>query len=156
MDERFTAQAKEIIEKIIYITIATVCEDGMPWNTPVYASYDEQYNFFWISTQDSQHSKNIAHSSQVFLVIYDSTVQEGTGRGVYVKARAAELTDEDEITHALKYHYGRKNKSPRPVTDFMGPASRRVYKAIPEMFWINTDEKVDGHHIDSRVKLDLL
>ena len=39
MNEDFSKRAREIVEKIIYITIATVCEDGSPWNTPVYSSY---------------------------------------------------------------------------------------------------------------------
>jgi len=43
-------RAKEIISKIIYITIATVSRDGLPWNTPAYSSFDENYNFFWVSS----------------------------------------------------------------------------------------------------------
>lgn len=39
MSEELVRAVKEIIEKIWYITIATVCEDGKPWNTPVYAAY---------------------------------------------------------------------------------------------------------------------
>lgn len=41
-----TQRAREIIQNTIYITIATVCEDGSPWNTPVYAAFDDQFNFF--------------------------------------------------------------------------------------------------------------
>jgi general stress protein 26 len=79
--------AKEIIEKIQYITIATVSKDGEPWNTPVYSAYDEDYNFYWISWKENQHSKNIAENNQVFSVIYDSTVPEGTGEGVYIRQK---------------------------------------------------------------------
>ena len=88
-------------------------------------------------------------------VVYDSTTPEGTGEGVYIKAKAFELNDEKGIEHALKFHYGRKKKPARPAADFMHENPRRVYKAVPEQFWVNSDETVDGHHVDMRVEIDL-
>ncbi len=155
MNEYFSKRAREIIEKIIYITIATVCESGSPWNTPVYSSYDESYTYYWISSQDSVHSKNIKRTGKAFLVIYDSTVMEGTGEGVYIETRALEVDDEAEIVRAMRHHYGRKGKLPRDASDFMGTSPRRFYKAIPGRVWINTDEKIDGHHVDTRVEVKL-
>src|SRR3989344_4776521 len=103
-------KAHRIIEKILYITIATVSKDGRPWNSPVYCAFDEDYNFYWASWRENQHSKNIKENNNVFIVIYDSTVPEGTGEGVYVQAKAYELNDGEEIKHALKYLDGRVNK----------------------------------------------
>ena len=150
-----TERARQIIERILYITIASVGEDGLPWNTPVYSSFDERYTFFWVSSPESQHSKNIKANPDVFLVIYDSTVAEGTGEGVYIKAKAYEMSDESEITKALMSAYGRKNKEPRSAHDFLGNNPHRVYKAIPEKVWMNTDEKIEGHHVDKRVEIEL-
>ena len=149
-------KAKAIIEKIIYITIATVSKDGKPWNTPVYSAYDEKFNFFWASWKENEHSKNVRNNSEVFLVIYDSTTLEGTGEGVYVKAKAFELNDPKEIEHALKYLYGRKNKTPRKAEEFLGDYPRRVYKAVPEKFWINSDGEVNGNFVDTRIEVSLL
>jgi nitroimidazol reductase NimA-like FMN-containing flavoprotein (pyridoxamine 5'-phosphate oxidase superfamily) len=159
MEERFLTRAKEIIKKIFYITIATVSKDGQPWNTPVYSAYDENYNFFWASDQNGQHSKNIKENNQVFIVIYDSTVPEGTGEGVYIQAKAYELIDEKEIAHALKYFDGRVNKQKNPTTraaQFMGEKPRRVYKAISEKVWMNGDGDINGEYIDIRIEVDLL
>lgn len=149
-------KAKEIISKIIYITIATVSKDGKPWNTPVYSAFDEKYNFFWASWTENDHSKNIRQNPEVFIVIYDSTVPEGTGEGVYVKAKVYELSDPKEIEHATKYLYGRKSKNPRPVEEFLGDYPRRVYKAVPEKFWLNTDGNINGNYVDKRIEVDLL
>jgi len=85
-------RAKTVIKKISYITVATVSEDGMPWNAPVFAAYDENYNFYWGTYRDSQKSKNIRHNKNVYLVIYDSNDPPGEGFGVYIKATAEELT----------------------------------------------------------------
>ncbi|OGE80018.1 MAG: hypothetical protein A2660_02905 [Candidatus Doudnabacteria bacterium RIFCSPHIGHO2_01_FULL_45_18] len=153
--EDYSVQAKEIINKILYITIATVSPNGEPWNTPVYSSFDEEYNFFWVSDQYSQHSKNIASNKNVFLAIYDSTAKEGTGRGVYIQAEASMIIDKQEIERILKYQYGRKNKPTRPVTDFIQESPRRVYKAVPKQVWINTADKINGHHVDKRIEVKL-
>lgn len=151
-------RAKEIISKIIYITIATASKDGQPWNTPVYSAFDENFNFYWSSWKENQHSKNIAENNNVFIVIYDSTVPEGTGEGVYVKAKAYPLSNEGEIRQALALLYTRKNQNPekRKPEEFLGDNPRRVYKAIPEKFWMNGDGDINGRFVDTRVEINLL
>lgn len=149
-------KAKQIISKILYITIATVTPDGRPWNSPVYSAYDENYNFYWASWKENQHSKNITENNNVFLVIYDSIAPEGTGEGVYIKAKAYEVSDEREINHALKYLYGRKNKQLRQTHEFLNKYPRRVYKAVPEKVWMNDSDEINGNYVDKRVEVDLL
>ncbi len=60
------ARAKKIIQRISYITIATIADDGMPWNAPVFSAYDEQYNFYWGTYRNSQKSKNIRNNKNIF------------------------------------------------------------------------------------------
>ncbi len=157
MSEEYIQKAKQILQKILYITIATSTKDGNPWNSPVYSAFDKNYNFYWASDQNGQHSKNIAENPNIFLVIYDSTAPEGTGEGIYVKAKAYALTDEQEILDALKVLDDRVGKvKQRDAKKFLGEYPRRVYKAIPEKFWINGDGDVNGNYIDIRVEVDLL
>jgi nitroimidazol reductase NimA-like FMN-containing flavoprotein (pyridoxamine 5'-phosphate oxidase superfamily) len=148
-------RAKEIMEKILYITIATTNESGQPWNSPVYSAFDENYNFYWASWRNNQHSENIRQNSKVFLVIYDSTAPESTGEGVYVQAKAFELGDEEEITRGLKALDDRVNKNPHNPKDFMGKYPRRVYKAVPEKFWLNKDGDIDGNYVDVREEVEI-
>lgn len=155
-DKALNKRAREIVEKIIYITIATSSKDGQPWNSPVYSAYDEKYNFFWASDQNGQHSGNIEEDNRVFLVVYDSTAPEGTGEGVYIQAKAYKLTDKEEIDHALKHLAGRKGKEPKSADEFLGDYPRRVYKAVPEKVWMNGDGDVNGNYIDIRMEVDLL
>src|SRR5258708_6609504 len=152
-------KAKKIIEKILYITIATASNDGMPWNSPVYSAFDEDYNFYWASDQNGQHSKNIAENNKIFIVIYDSTVPEGMGEGVYMQAKVYMITDPKEIKDALRYLDGRvnkKKKSQTRISEFQGTNPRRVYKAIPEKMWMNKDGEINGMFIDTRVEVNLL
>ena len=91
MDPTLAKRAKSEIERIFYITIATSNKKGEPWNSPVYSVFDKDYNFFWVSWSENQHSKNIRENESVFIVIYDSTSPEGTGFGVYMKGKAFQL-----------------------------------------------------------------
>lgn len=146
-------KAKEILEKIIYITIASVTKDGEPWNSPISAYFDDQYNFYWASWTENQHSQNIRQNPNVFLVIYDSTAPEGTGEGVYIKAKAYELNDKEEIEKALSSRH--KDKS-RQADDYMSEKPLRLYKAIPEKVWINVDGEFNGNYVDKRIEVNLL
>ena len=156
MEDELNQRTKDIIRKILYITIATSNSKGEPWNSPVYSAFDKDYNFYWASWKESQHSKNIKENSQIFIVIYDSTVPEGTGEGVYIKAKAYELSDIKEISHALSCLDGRVNKKSHSPQDFLGNMPRRVYKAIPEKVWTNTDGDINGKYVDKRVEIDLI
>ena len=140
---------EEIIEKVTYVTVASVDEQGQPWNTPVFCAYDKGKNFYWGSHRNSQHSKNIRANGRVFLVIYDSTVPAGEGEGVYVKATARELDEPAEIetAHALL-----QNRRPVPywrLEEVQGKAPVRLYKATPEKMWLNDGGQVDGTYIDT-------
>ncbi len=146
-------RCQDIIKKIIYLNIATVTSDGGPWNTPVYYAYDDKYNFYWVSSKDSVHSQNIRPDGRVFLTVYDSTVPEGTGSGVYIEARAVELNDEKEIEKAISVMGNRANKTLGDTREFLGQFPRRVYKATPEKIWTNDSKEINGHHVDVLVEV---
>jgi nitroimidazol reductase NimA-like FMN-containing flavoprotein (pyridoxamine 5'-phosphate oxidase superfamily) len=161
MSEFHNKRVVEIISKVLYITIATVNEDGQPWNSPVYSGFDDELNFYWSSDKDSNHSKNVRRDSRIFLVIYDSTVPEGAGEGAYILAKAYELREKEEIIIARRITQARKNQLDEITSDenekFTGSKIRRVYKAIPEKIWMNDVELDDnGKYIrDIRVEVPI-
>ncbi|HUB92403.1 MAG TPA: pyridoxamine 5'-phosphate oxidase family protein [Candidatus Saccharimonadales bacterium] len=130
-------KAKMLIKKIIYITIATSNRKSVPWNSPVFCAYDKNYNFYWISAEKTVHSINIEQNENVALVIYDSTVPEGAGFGVYIKAKASEVRSRKEVRMALSLLYKRKHQAPPSPMEFMGRSRRKVYKAVPVHVWTN-------------------
>jgi len=149
-------KAKAIIQKISYITIATVSKDGMPWNAPVFAAYNKDYTFYWGTYRDSQKSKNIRANKNVFLVMYDSTVGPGQGEGVYIKATAVELNDPKEIESAHRLLWNRHAVPYWKIEQVQGDAPIRLYKAVPEKVWMNGEGEIDGNYIDTRVEVTLL
>jgi nitroimidazol reductase NimA-like FMN-containing flavoprotein (pyridoxamine 5'-phosphate oxidase superfamily) len=148
------ATARAILDRIEYITLATVDADGVPWNTPVYAGFDDGYRCYWVSAAHVRHSQNIAATHRAAIVVYDSTAPAGTGKGVYIQARAEALTDKQEMIHALAALERRGWK--KPLDEVQGSSIHRVYRAIPEQMWINTVESLNGQQFDTRAELDLL
>lgn len=155
MQDKLSSRAKEIIENVTYLTIASVTKDGEPWNSPVFGSYDTEYNFYWNSKKSAQHSKNIRNNPSIFIVIYDTNKVWGEGEGVYIQARAEELVKDNEIEVALACHFARKKKPIQPVQDFKGDSYLRIYKAVPTKAWCNTGKRVGGHFTDKRVEIKL-
>ena len=131
MEARHLESALEILKKIHYITVATVCEDGSPWNSPVSASFDKELTFSWGSSADNIHSKNIRRDGRAFVVVYDSTAPEGMGEGLYMTGIAEELNETD--------------------------GAITMYRFTPEQIWINDEARnEDGtYKHDIRIELDL-
>ncbi|HEY5220627.1 MAG TPA: pyridoxamine 5'-phosphate oxidase family protein [Candidatus Paceibacterota bacterium] len=152
----FNARAKEIIAANIYLTMSTSDKEGNPWVSPVYCAYDGQYNFYWTSSPDAHHSRNIKENGgKIAFVVFDSSVAEGTGEGVYFEGTAYEISDEKEVEIASQLCYSRKNKAAKPASDFLGASPRRMYKAVPKCVWMNTDEKISGYIVDAKVEVQL-
>ena len=155
MTEHYENRAKEIVQRILYVTIASVSSDGIPWNTPVYSAYDNHANFYWTSSPQAQHSRNIDSNTRVFLVIYDSTVAEGRGEGVYLEAAAAALDDPAEIAEARQNMARRVGKQFGPETDrLLETGMQRIYRATPNRVWMNGFENDEKSYVrDIRVEI---
>lgn len=155
LSKNLSKRAKEIVATINYITIASVTPDGLPWNSPVFSNFDEDYNFYWGTHRDSQKAQNIRANENVFLVIYDSTVPSGAGEGVYIKAKAHEITEPSEVKRVFELL---KTRHATPFWDFAAVSKTgpiRLYKATPKQAWMNDGDQRDGHYIDTRTEIQL-
>lgn len=146
--------ANEILSTIRYATVATCTLGAKPWNSPVAIFYDDQMNIYWFSDKGSTHSKNIRQNKHIFIVIYDSTVAEGMGEGVYIEATAKEVNDLNEVAFVAQLQIGTLRVEPEQCQE---KAIHRFYKATPSRAWINDDENdANGKYIrDIRVELSL-
>ena len=151
----YAMRTREVLHDVLYITIATVSTDGRPWNSPVYAAYTPDYTFFWASDATSRHSRNIAANPNVALVIYDSTVPQGQGEGVYLEATAEALENPADVLAGLTLLDSRVGRPLRPVEQFLAPFRRRIYRAVPTAMWMNDDGEQDGEWSNFRVAVPL-
>jgi hypothetical protein len=89
------ALVKSIIDSNLYMVLGTADEMGHPWVSPVYYAVTGYRRFYWVSSPDATHSRNIAARPQVSIVVFNSQVPIGTGQGVYMLAMAQEVKGAD-------------------------------------------------------------
>jgi Pyridoxamine 5'-phosphate oxidase len=143
-------KARAILDRINYITLATVDEHGRPWNAPVYYAYDHAYRAYWGSHVGSQHSRNIRRNAHGFIVVYDSTAPPGTGEGVYIDAHCVELSHPDDIAAAHQVIQARHATPYWTLEEVQGDAPVRLYRADPKRIWMNDGGHENGVYIDVR------
>ncbi len=154
MEQDIINKAKELLERVPYLTLATVSQEGEPNNSPVYGVHDDEYNFFWNSSSVSAHSQNIVSNGKVAVVVYDTSVPVGAGFGVYMDCIAKELNDISELEHAMNVFYTKSGKNPKPIENFMSPNTQRFYKLIPKKVWVNQYDKTKNPP-DYKVEINL-
>ena len=132
------AIAHTIIDSNMYMVLGTADVSGQPWVSPVYYAASEYTEFYWVSSPEVRHSRNIAVRSQISIVIFDSQAVIGTGQGVYMSAIAEELTVVDlergiEIfSRSSLAHAGREWK-PEDVGE---TTLYRLYRATALEHWV--------------------
>lgn len=52
--------ARAILSQLPSFILATTTQDGIPWNAPVWAAFDEAYHFYWVSARYARHSHFLA------------------------------------------------------------------------------------------------
>jgi uncharacterized protein YhbP (UPF0306 family) len=123
--------ARAIIDSNMYMTLGTADETGRPWASPVYYASAGYTEFFWVSSPEATHSRNIAARSQVGIVVFDSRAPVGTGQGVYMSAVAEELSGVD-LERGIDVFSRRSVAHGAPawrLEDVRAPAPYRLYRA---------------------------
>jgi nitroimidazol reductase NimA-like FMN-containing flavoprotein (pyridoxamine 5'-phosphate oxidase superfamily) len=151
MNERdHLAEAREMIGANLYMVLATADSTGQPWASPVYFANSGDRDFFWVSQPDASHSTNLRDRREVGIVIFDSTVPMGNGRGVYILGVARELPAHEtaEGIEVFSKRSVSQGGSEWSVDDVSPPARHRLYQATAEAMYV-----LDEH--DHRVEIDL-
>ena len=95
------AQARSIIDDSNYMVLGTADAEGRPWATPVWFAVDSYRTFYWVSSHEARHSRNIGERPAIGIVIFDSSVLIGAGQGVYMEAEAEQLAEGADLDRAL-------------------------------------------------------
>ena len=127
------AMARAIIDANLYMVLGTADEDGRPWASPVYYAPAGYRELYWVSRPEARHSRNLAARPQLGIVIFDSSVPIGRGRGVYLSA-VAERLDGEEVTEGIEIFSGRSlahGGHEWTPADVQQPDGIRLYRATP-------------------------
>jgi nitroimidazol reductase NimA-like FMN-containing flavoprotein (pyridoxamine 5'-phosphate oxidase superfamily) len=133
------AVARFILDDNHYMTLGTADADGHPWVSPVYFAADQYRDFYWISSPEADHSRNLAARPELSIVVYDSRAPVGTGQAVYMTATAAELSGPD-LERGLRVYPGeaglRAGARAIAADDVRDPAPYRLYRATVTRHWV--------------------
>jgi nitroimidazol reductase NimA-like FMN-containing flavoprotein (pyridoxamine 5'-phosphate oxidase superfamily) len=120
--------ATSIVDDNRFMTLATADADGSPWASPVWYAPSAYRHFYWVSSPDARHSRNIAVRPEVAIVIFDSH-RPGGWTAVYLSALAEQLDDVDEAV-AIFSERSRAHGFPAWTReDVLPPARHRLYRA---------------------------
>ncbi|WP_433468709.1 pyridoxamine 5'-phosphate oxidase family protein [Spirillospora sp. CA-128828] len=122
--------ARAVIDGNRYLTLGTTEDDHRPRLSPVYFTHVGYRTFYWVSSPDARHSKNVAARPEVAIVIFDSSVEIGEGRAVFMDA-AASLVPDDELPQRCSEAFA--DADPGAVRfqpgELSGDAPLRLYRA---------------------------
>jgi len=139
-----------------FLVLGTVDDDGRPRVSPVYFTHADQRDFYWVSSPESHHSRNIAARPRISFVVFDSSVTPAEGpQAVYVDADAAEVPEADLPEHCARaWAHPRGNDGARPFApeDLSGDAGLRLYlaRATRHQVHIRGSDPTYGKGIDHR------
>lgn len=147
LQEDLGAVARGILVSNLYLTLGTADATGRPWVSPVYFASAGYAEFYWVSSPEAAHSRNLATRPQLSIVVFDSRAPIGTGQAVYMAAVAEELTGGD-VDHGIEV-YARRSVShgarPWKREDVEPPAPYRLYRATASEHWVLDPESHPDH-----------
>lgn len=123
---------QRVIDANVYMVLGTADESGRPWTSPVFYAADACRVFYWISSPDVTHSRNIAARPTVSIVIFDSRAPVGTGGAVavYMTATATQVPQAElDQTLAVAPSFARRGGRDLSPVDLRPPAPYRLYRA---------------------------
>lgn len=148
------AQIKDFIVNNLprnkHFTLATIDDQGVPWAVALKLCYDRQFDVFWQSEKTAAHSRHIADRPDVAICVAGTFGDVGDF-GLYARAAAYEVTDEQELAEKLQLRFELKGLLVPSPSDFLGDSPRRLYCAKISQAWIN-----DQNHVKRPVDLAVL
>lgn len=126
-------RVRRIIDDNAYMVLGTADDSGRPWTSPVFYAAHECRVFYWISSPDVTHSRNIADRPEISIVIFDSRAPVGSGgeRAVYMTATAVQVPSDDlDRALAVAPSFARHGEDDITPAEVRPPSLDRLYRAM--------------------------
>jgi nitroimidazol reductase NimA-like FMN-containing flavoprotein (pyridoxamine 5'-phosphate oxidase superfamily) len=126
------AAARALIDSNSYMTLGTADESGLPLVSPVWFAHSGYREFYWVSSPEAQHSRNLATRPDASIVIFDSQVSPSDAAAVYVSAKAEEVSG-DALEPGIEIFSRKSESEGLPAysrDDVREPATLRLYRAV--------------------------
>ena len=102
-EARLAAEARGVLDRIRYVALGTIDEDGRPRTSPVYFVPYAYRDLYWVSDPASHHSRNLERDNRVSGVVFDSSLPPSPdARAVYVTGTAREVPTAELTQHLAR------------------------------------------------------
>ena len=149
--------ARRVIDHNRYLVLGTVEPDGRPRLSPVFFTPARYRDFYWVSSPEAQHSRNVRARPEVQIVVFDSTRLPGDGEAVYLAASAREVSA-DELPDVVDEAFDPATRGARAfrVDELSGDGDLRLYVATATSYDVHVrgSHPTHGTGIDRRVATD--
>ncbi len=150
------AMARRVIDVNHYMTLATRDRDCRPRMSPVYYTAARYTDFYWLSSAEAHHSRNVAEHPEIEILIFDSTARVGEGEAVYLAATARAIRDEEldaVCPEAFRTTAGARRFAP---DELRGDPQLRLYVARTTSCEVHVPgrDPVHGRGVDTRQHAD--
>jgi uncharacterized protein YhbP (UPF0306 family) len=104
-----------------------------PWACSVHFAYDDKLNFYWMSTKERRHTKEVIDNNQVAVTI-PIRYPDNPLVGISVEGEA-EMIDRSEAGEGFKLYADRFGVNDRFRSDYMmGTQPHELFKLTPKLF----------------------
>jgi len=148
-DDPAAQTVRDIIEASRYLVLATADAAGRPWSSPLYFAHIGFAEFYWVSSPEATHSRNIAVRPEVGIAIFDSQVAIGAGQGVYMSAAATVLEGDKAARGIVAFSARSVAHGAREWTsqDVRPGAGLRLYRATADSYSILAKDGRPDHRV---------
>jgi nitroimidazol reductase NimA-like FMN-containing flavoprotein (pyridoxamine 5'-phosphate oxidase superfamily) len=148
-DDPAAQTVRDIIEASWYLVLATADAAGRPWSSPLYFAHIGFAEFYWVSSPEATHSRNIAVRPEVGIAIFDSQVAIGAGQGVYMSAAATVLEGDEAARGIVAFSARSVAHGAREWTsqDVRPGAGLRLYRATADSYSILAKDGRPDHRV---------
>ncbi|MCW8384418.1 pyridoxamine 5'-phosphate oxidase family protein [Streptomyces justiciae] len=145
--------ARGIVDGSRYLVLATADAGGRPWSSPVYFAHAGYREFYWVSSPEVTHSRNIAVRAEVGISVFDSSAEIGTGQGVYMPAVAGVVGEADAVAALDVFSRRSVGHGGRvwTVEDVRGDSGMRLYRAVADAHWMLAKDGRPDHRVPVRL-----
>jgi uncharacterized protein YhbP (UPF0306 family) len=86
-------QVAALLREQTTLSLATIGEDGEPCVTPLFYMVDEELSLYWLSSQSSQHSRNLLRTPRAAAAVHGSATSWQEIRGVQMRGAVSKITE---------------------------------------------------------------
>jgi hypothetical protein len=86
-------QVAMLLREQTTLSLATTGEDGEPCVAPLFYMVDEEFSLYWLSSQSSQHSRNLLRTPRAAAAVHGSATSWQEIRGVQMRGAVSKITE---------------------------------------------------------------